>query len=271
MAKRALLKVVLPDAHFGLSPWDEGARRARECALLSIEALPWVDEVVILGDWLECAAFSSHGKASIRESDQSGYIETEVKPCLEALDRIQAKAKRLVFIAGNHEHRAFRWCTDNVRGGPFSDVYKALEPGELLSKRTNGRKRTRFEYVPYQGELPHYMIAPNLLACHGWSHAQNAAQKHLDAARTVSVIHGHTHRRQEFTRRNPVTGETMFGMSPGCLAPLSPDFHRSPSDHTHGFAVIYQSQERPHDWTHYLVGIQNGRAILPDGVEVLAV
>lgn len=271
MPKRALRKVILPDAHYGLSPWDEGARLARECALKSIEVLGKVDEVIILGDWLECAVFSSHGAASLRDAKQRGYIETEVEPCQEALDRIQDTAKKLVFIAGNHEHRAFRWCVEKLGAGPFSDAYKALEPGELLARKRNGRRRSRFDYVPYQGELPHYMVTPNLLACHGWSHAQSAAQKHLDAARTVSVVHGHTHRRQEFTRRNPLTGETTYGFSPGCLAPLSPDFHRTPSDHVHGFVVLYQSQENPTDWTHYIVGIQNGRAILPDGTEVLAV
>lgn len=270
MAKRAKCTVILPDIHFGLSPWDENARLARECALLCIERLPNVDEVVFSGDALECAAFSRHIPASLRDVKSAGYIETEVEPCVAMMDRIQDTAKILSFVEGNHEHRVFNYLVNRLGAHALSQAFKALAPSELLARKANGKKRRNFTYIPYQGELPHYSLGPDLIVVHGWSHGANATLKHLDAARCRSVIHGHTHRRQEVMRRDPISGRQFYGVSPGCLAPLQPDYARGPTDHTHGFTVVYQSRENPLDWTHYVVGIQHGRAILPDGSEVKA-
>lgn len=273
MAKRALCHVVLPDAHFGLNDdQDLSAWKARQCALLATRYLASksaVDSVVILGDWLEGAACSSHGPSSVRDALQRGYFETEVEPCQEALDAFQETSKSMVFIEGNHCHRILRWALQQIVRGPLGDVVKSLAPRELLARTLAGKERKRFKWVSYVGALPHHAIAPDLWALHGWSYAKNAAAVHLATARSVSIIHGHTHRRQEVTGRDPVTGRLLFGMSPGCLSTLTPDYRsHSPTDWSHGFAVIYQSATDPQNWTSYLVSIKDGYCVLPDGKEI---
>lgn len=275
MAKRAHVHLVLPDAYFGLDDTNDGARRARLCALKAAEYLSskhaGLASTVILGGWLEGAACSSHGASSVREALQRGYVETEVEPCRMSMDNLQELSRSMVFIEGNHEHRILRWALQQVVRGPLGDIVSSLAPRELLSRTAAGKERKKFKWVSYVGALPHHAIAPDLWTIHGWSFAKNAAAVHLNLARSVSIIHGHTHRRQEVSSRDPSTGRTLYGMSPGCLATLTPDYRaHSPTDWTHGFAIVYQSATDPLNWTHYLVTIRDGYCVLPDGKEITA-
>lgn len=272
MAKRARVHIVLPDAHFGLNDDDTGAYKARKAAFEAIQYLGTkgakIESIVILGDWLEGAACSSHGAGSVKDALHRGYVETEVEPVQEILDDLSNYAK-LVYIEGNHEFRVLRWATQQIVRGPLGDVMRSLAPRELLSRTKAGRARKNFKWVDYTGPLPHHKIAPDLWAIHGWSFAKNAAAVHLATARSVSIIHGHTHRRQEVSGRDLSTGRLLFGMSPGCLCTLEPDYRsHSPTDWQHGFAIIYQSANDPTNWTHYLVSIRDGVCVLPDGKEI---
>lgn len=274
MAKRAKIHVVLPDLHYGLNDDDPGRHRAINAANEAVNYLAdhsSIESVVILGDWLEGAACSSHGPSSVRDALQRGYFETEIEPARQSLDAISTVCKNLVFIEGNHENRILRWATQQIVRGPLGDVVKSLAPRELLSRTQKGVERRRFKWVDYTGPLPHHKITPDLWAIHGWSYAKNAAAVHLATARSVSIIHGHTHRRQEVSGRDPTNGRLLFGMSPGCLCTLEPDYRsHSPTDWQHGFAIIYQSALDPLNWTHYLVSIKDGYCVLPDGKEITA-
>jgi hypothetical protein len=190
VSKRARTIVVLPDRHFGLHDEDPIPWRATEVAMRAIEYLS-ADETVVLGDWLDGASCSSHAASSMREMLHQGYMETEVRPCQEALDRIQATSKRLVYLEGNHEQRVLRWALSQISRGPIGDVVQSLAPRELLARTASGKARKNFTWVSYIGPLPRYNIAPNLIAIHGWSCAANAAKAHLDKARSSSVVHGH--------------------------------------------------------------------------------
>lgn len=274
VAKKAKIHVVLPDAHFGLRDDDPVRNRALDAASSAISYLAGtasIDSVVILGDWLEGAACSSHGAGSVKDALHRGYFETEVEPVKYALDQIASVTKQTVYIEGNHENRILRWATQQIVRGPLGDVVKSLAPREVLSRTSANKERKRFKWVDYNGPLPHHKIAPDLWAIHGWSYAKNAASVHLATARSVSIIHGHTHRRQEVSGRDPTNGRLLFGMSPGCLCTLEPDYRsHSPTDWQHGFAIVYQSATDPENWTHYLVSIRDGYCVLPDGKEIRA-
>ena len=140
-----------------------------------------------------------------------------------------------------------------------------MSPQTLLSAN-----RQNFTWVPYGKSLPHYEITPNLWAIHGWYHARHAAAKHLEAAGSaVSIVHGHTHRQQLASTRNVVTGDVHKAWSPGCLAGLQPMYrHQQPTDWVHGFSMVYVGSN-PLDWTEYLITIEQGRCILPDGQEIV--
>lgn len=267
--KNARTIVVLPDIHLGV-PKDKQAERALECAIRVVETLK-PDLTLQLGDLLDCAVFSSHAKKTLKDSEEDSYFEQEVQPGVELFDRIQASSGHLHFIEGNHCARVERFVTQNFTGKLAREMFEMLDPKLQLSYTAAGKLRKNFTVTPYAGELPLYKIAPNLMATHGFSHSTAASRKHLEMMPAgVSIVHGHTHRRQEATRRDPISGQLSFGWSPGCLTSLQPSYFAAPSNHSHGITVLFQSRKTKTSWTHYNVGIVNGRCILPCGTEVRA-
>jgi predicted phosphodiesterase len=253
------LVVVLPDLHI---PFQD--KKALECALRAVQYLK-PHKVVILGDWLDCEAFSAHGKKNMVELRAHRYIADEVDPCREILKELEGWSKEIVYIEGNHEHRVERFAV-NWGGILGPELYKLISPRALLGE---GRK-SGWSWVPYGTILPHHSITPNLWAVHGWSHAKHSASKHLEKAGSVSVVHGHTHRTQLFAKRDVVSGRVLKAWSPGCLSGLQPIYmHQNPTEWVHGFSLVYVGSD-PEDWTDYTVTIQNGRCILPDGKEIIA-
>lgn len=216
---------------------------------------------VILGDWLDCDPFSTHGRSHLDAKTET-YRAAEVDPCNRLLDEVQAWSDELIFIEGNHEFRVERFCTGLGELG--QDIHDLISPRTLLSA---GRRH--FTWVPYGDKLSHYEITPDLWAVHGWAHSKHAAARHLDLVRTVSIVHGHTHRQQLHSARDVTSGRVLKAWSPGCLSKLQPVYrHQQPTDWVHGFSLVYVGRD-PLDWTEYIVTIENGRCILPDGTEVI--
>jgi predicted phosphodiesterase len=255
----ALLKtLILPDLHLGSH--DDSALRVA----LKVAEDYRPEEVVILGDWLDAHELSAHQAGDRREALAAGYF-TEVGHCREVLEFFEALAsvRRVTFIEGNHEYRVERWAT--ATGGFAESVVDRVSPRTLLSE---GR-RAKFRWVPYKAEdtPSHVEIAPGLIACHGWSTAKHAAAAHLGRALGLSVVHGHTHRRQTYVLRHPVTGRQIEGHSPGCLSKLQPLWVSGPTDWSQGVTLLNTVRDR---WTLTAVPIEQGTAILPDGRSITA-
>lgn len=268
MSKRAKVHVIIPDIHFGVAPNRE-THLALECAARVIEHYK-PDQVVQLGDILDCKAFSAHAKSSLKETEQESYLASEVLPAQRWLDRVQAAAGRVHVLTGNHEHRVERFIANAFSGQLAKEMHHLLSPERLLSLTADGKKRKNFGVTPYGGDkVQIYKIAPNLWATHGWSHGKNAARNHLAIVPAgVSIVHGHCHQRLEATKKDPITSELSFGWSPGCMTNLAPSYFRSPSNHVHGFSVLFQSRRNAKKWTHYTVSIVNGSCVLPCGTEI---
>ena len=255
--------MVLPDVHFPVQ--DDEALEVVKSACEYLDP----HEVVQLGDLLDCADTSTHGRKLLTE-ETGTYLEGEIVPAIEFLDALQNRGGRsprlLTLIEGNHEHRLMRWCLE--LGSMGSDVYKMLAPRHLLTERTN------VEWVPFMEHetgFQRHMLAPNLACVHGWSHAKKAADQHMSKARhQYSVCFGHVHRG---TSSDPVmldSGEYVYSWSPGMLCKRTPLYmhDKGPNAWHTGFSVIYQSHDNPRDWTHYTVTIAKGRCVLPDGKEI---
>ena len=237
------------------------------------------DKIVVLGDWLDGAAFSSHGRRAFSEAAPQ-FVRDEVAPCNDFLDKLQGRASRpLVYCEGNHEARVERYAVG--LGGAGVDVYALASPQRLIRHRVDAtgrphRERKNFTWVPYlgNGTHSHHLITRRLkrssalIAIHGWSTAKNFTKVNLDHARDHSVVAGHCHRMQSTTSRNRLTGELLQSWSPGCLVGLYPTYMaNSPSDWTHGFSMVYVGSD---SWTNYNVPIfGDGAAILPDGKRVV--
>lgn len=255
-------------------PYHDEAAIETACAIVRA----WnPDEIVLLGDCLDCAPFTGHSPITVQDACED-FLGSEVAPMNQLLDRIGGRKERpIVYIAGNHEHRVERYLAAKA-GKVGETILRAFNPEALLRHRVDaaGRPHTtrkRFTWIPYIGKGFHtyHHITPNLIALHGWSFAQNAAKIHLDAARCYSVVFGHVHRRQSVTLRNPINGDLYTAWSPGCLASFVPDYSaHQPNTWSHGVSQIYTSKRDPRDWTKFDVEIRNGRAILDSGKEVRA-
>lgn len=220
---------------------------------------------VILGDWLDAQAFSEHPVRSYAEERAQTFFEAEVTPCRELLAELEKNTDEIIYLEGNHEHRVERTC---VRlGGIMADLADMVSPKRLLSE---GRTKpfTWVPYIPQAQILSHYKIAHDLLAIHGWTWCKHAAAKHLELAKKYSIVHGHTHRKQSFYSRDPITGHVYQAWSPGCLSRLQPIYQTSsPTEWVHGFSLVWCSDDLKR-WTEYSPTIDRGVCVLPDGRKI---
>jgi predicted phosphodiesterase len=226
-----------------------------------------------LGDVIDCDIFSAHAKKTIQETQTYNYKTLEVDPCNKLFDEVQKNTKRhTYFLEGNHEQRIERWAVNNGRVG--ESLYPLISPKKTL---VDGRKQ--FTLIPYEQPTglrrgfvqivapTKKMVTGGLVAVHGWSFAKHAAYVHLEKSRSQSILFGHTHRAQTITSRDPWDGSLIKSFNPGTLSKLQPRYAHggSPSDWSHGFAIIYVGKE---SWTEYCISIVKGRCVLPDGREI---
>jgi len=255
------LVMVLPDLHV---PHHD--KHALACALRVHEIMK-PKRTVILGDWLDCEAWSQHPVSSRAQERAMTFFEGEVEPCRKILKKLEENTEEIIYLEGNHEFRVERLVTSMK--GVMLDVADLVSPQRLLS-RDRDKQFTYIPYIPTGGVLPHYRIAKDLIAVHGWSFARHAAAKHLEIAKHYSVVFGHIHRKQEFTARDPIAGRTYKAWSPGCLSKLQPLYmNHNPTDWVHGFSLIWVTDNRER-WTEYSPMIINGSCVLPDGRKVVA-
>lgn len=253
------LVMVIPDIHF--PDHDESALRC----VLDAHRLLKPRRTVLLGDVLDCAGFSQHGRKSKNER-LVNFLTEEIEPCRKFLTQLEKNTQEIIFIEGNHEWRVERLITKEQ--GAFEAIEDLILPKKLLAQN----RKKKFTWIPYSATpttpLPHYRIAEDLIAIHGWSHAMSAAKKHLDIAKRWSVVYGHTHRRQADEVREPIDNEIYAAWSPGCLSQLQPVWgHSSPTNWTQGFSLIWVRNDLK-DWTEYSPRIKKGVCILPDGRKV---
>lgn len=253
------LTVGLPDIHF-----PDHDRLALACALGAIQILK-PKEVGFYGDVLNCEGFGRHAKTAVLQRRFQTFNKAEIQPCNRMLDWVSGVAEHVWFLEGNHENNVERKIMELGEFG--QEIADLISPRKLISE---GRKNfTYVEYVQKPGaELPHYRIAKDLVAVHGWSHSKNCAAKHLEMARNFSVVFGHVHRAQSHTVRQPIDRRRLKAWSPGCLAQLQPLYARhDPTDAVHGFDLIWVTEDKQ-KWTSFTVEVQGGVCILPDGRKV---
>ncbi len=251
--------VVAPDIHF---PHQD--KHALACFLTAVRALR-PRSAGFLGDMLDCQGWSQHPVRSHAEERAQTFYEAEVRPAQELLAETEKHCDEMWMDEGNHEQRV--QSTIVRLGGVLKDLEDLVSPRKLLAE---GRKKpwTWVPYIPEAQTLSHYKIADDLLAIHGWTWCKHAAAKHLEQAKNYSIIHGHTHRKQSFYSRDPITGKVYQAWSPGCLSKLQPLYQtNSPTDWVHGFSLIWVTDDKQR-WTSYSPVIDRGVCVLPDGRKI---
>lgn len=132
------------------------------------------DTVVIIGDFIDCFSVSRWAKDPTRAKT----LKQEAEAGKAYLDRI--KARRKIFIAGNHEDRLSRYIQENA-----SALVDFVDIPSLLDLKEKG-----WEYIPYKHSTK---IGKVHLTHDVGSAGRYNVYKALDTFQS-SVVTGHTHR-----------------------------------------------------------------------------
>lgn len=181
------------------------------------------DEIVFLGDMLNYAPYSRHGKR-FNESPYEQIAEEHIA-CNLMLDELLPKQKlSLVWLDGNHERNQDLYFTENP------DTYdEAVHRYNKLSLKKRG-----FKII-----LPYGDIYTNgkLNFTHAWRAGINAVRSHLIQDFHASFVMGHIHR-SDIATCNNIERKPMQGYSVGCLC--KPDWNYTMSRNSnHGLGVYY--------------------------------
>ena len=221
------LAVVLPDMQIGYhrsvdgtftTTHDEAAIDVAHQVLLHVENQYGVDLVMVLGDNLDFASFSSHRSAPgylVNTQLEIDRFGTEV-----ATLRSISNDAEIVVLHGNHDDRLNKAIVDKIPA--LTGISKANTRTPVLSISN----LCRFdEYnITYKETYPdgEYWANDYLRFEHGSlvsSAPGSTAAKYLNGSR-VSTVYGHIHRQElvysRILERNG--SRTIFAGSPGCLS-----------------------------------------------------
>ena len=221
----------VPDSHF---PYHD--KRAWKLMLKAATAFK-PDEVIVLGDFADCYAVSSHDKDPKRRLNLKWELDT-VGEGLSELESLGAT--KLVYIAGNHEDRLDRYIATRA---PELEGILSIEAALEL-------KDAGWKYVPYKSS---YRVG-KLWVTHDTGKAgKNAIAAALDDFQSNIVI-GHVHR-MGMVYGGDATGKSHVAASFGWLG------NKDSVDYMHrvsvnrawqlGFGVGYQHP----NGTVYLTGV----------------
>ncbi len=206
------------------------------------------DDVVMLGDMLDCSAFSTHAPSP---GEAPGDYEQDLKHVGRLIDDLLKTAGHVAYLCGNHEYRIARFAARATEGAA---TFNMLAPEKVIPR---GRDKRRFSLIPYagpdNGNYPHYAITPNLVAIHGWSYALAATRRHLALSQGRSICFGHVHRASQEYVQNIWSKGTVQAISPGCTCRLVPTYNAGRVvEWSHGFALFFISRRDPTNWTGYV-------------------
>ncbi len=255
-AAKHILRVVIPDSH--------GAAidiKARDAFLKDLKVLQ-PDEIVMLGDHVECSSiFTTHNRSYAEELNESYTDDIDAANCfLDAIQSISPNAK-YHYLEGNHESRVNKWATrmfHTERDVEF--VLSTLAPQAALRLKEREIKYYRTDKYYQNISIPGTIRLGKCFFVHGISHAKNAAQVHL-ARFGANVVFGHVHRSMSLLDRT-VVSDSLGSWCPGTLAKSQMFYmHGVPSGHTHGYA--FQSvNTSTGTFMHVNVPIHKGTSLL---------
>lgn len=201
-------------------------------------------ELIINGDMLNYAAYSSHGKRKNEvpnESVNNDHIEAII-----TLDGLldSTKIKDKIWIDGNHDNWQDQYFTANP------DFYdEAIHRYQRLQLKSRGFR----DPIPYGKAYR----SGKLYFTHGWRAGTQAVRQHLVMDYKSNFVMGHIHKSDTATSVN-IKGHIVQGYSTGCLCKLDFKYAAQPTAN-HGFGVYYVLPNG--QFTFYNIVIIDGKFI----------
>jgi hypothetical protein len=260
--------LLIPDSQHGFR-WSPDRRRlipmhdrAACDAVLRVAALAQPDEIVLLGDMLDLAEWSTKYPRPMDLRDTTQATLHALHWFIATL-RATVPSARIVYLEGNHEARITRMLTERAAHvatlTAVGDSRPALSVPRLLDLDALG-----VEYVEPYGET--FYLSPRVALTHGnkvRSGGGATTQAVIKEAR-VSTGFGHIHRVSiahrtvyDHTGRRTITAAT-----PGCLC----DLDQTPAagadlDWQHGYGIVRYGADYD-DWSVHT--ISGGRTFYGD-------
>lgn len=218
--------------------------------------------LINLGDTYDFYSISDYRPPKDEEKDLQRTLNLGTKHLAEMLEI--AEPDRAVFLGGNHEDRWTRMMLKAREDIRFRELLKVPKIKRSLDfQEIIGFDELGYEYRPYKESKP-FVLGDKLVVMHGHYANKYAARKHLDDF-GLSVLFGHTHRIQSFTRRDIRGQEAGFNI--GCLCDLQPHYDEAQTDWHNGFALVDFAEidgEPYFDVTQ--VRIHDGKAVVGSAV-----
>ena len=255
--KGDIVRVIIPDTHG--AKVDQAALAA---CLGDIKALD-PDEVILLGDHVDCGGFLAQHHVMGFVAESSYTYEADIAATNAFLDALQSAAPRakIEYIEGNHERRIEQWAiTQTLRNSKDAEfLRRAFAPEFLLKLADRGIAYYR-QAECYDGlQLSGTIKRGKCYFTHGSSTSKQATTTMLSSF-AGNIVFGHTHREQSSSARPVHTGQ-IKSWNPGCLCELQPLWcHTFPTSWTHGFAI--QSVAKSGEFLHLNIPIIAGASLL---------
>ena len=181
------------------------------------------DEIVLIGDFLNYATYSKHGKR--KNENVIECINDEHTEGVITLDILFTDIKaNLIWLDGNHEV----WQDEYYREYPdFFD--RQIHRYERMQLKKRGFKTILAYGKSYK--------SGKLYFTHGWRCGVNAVRDHLIRDYKANFVMGHIHRSDIATSSN-IDSHTIQGYSIGCSSKLDFNYTRLRTSN-HGFGVYY--------------------------------
>lgn len=253
------IRVIIPDLH--------GNHMCRPAVAAMIRDIKQIepDEIVLLGDVLDCGGFLAEHQVIGYVAEAAGCsYEQDVLAANQFLDRLTlaAPGARIHWLEGNHDSRVEKWCvTRSLRQAVDADFLLSLVGPQAVCRLAERgvqyyRLSERYDDLPVPGTIR----LGNCLFTHGFSAGRFVSADHALKAGT-NIVFGHAHRSQSAvlkTIRDGIHG----AWCPGCMCQLQKYYeHSTPNDHSHGYAI--QVVAKSGKFLHLQIPIWDGDSLLP--------
>jgi len=234
--------LIIPDCHI---PYHD------QCAyqlMLNVARDLSIDEIVILGDFADFYAISSHGRHPLLMHTLKHEVEL-VNSKLDELDILFPRAQKY-FIEGNHEHRLERYLSNMA-----SALFGVTETRTLF----NLDKRSMWHFLDYGPNQLHSVLGSYLKA----RHEPVASSAKLTAARALcSLVYGHIHRIEQ-SHMVGIEGIDHVAFSVGWLGDKTQDlifgYVKGHHQWQLGFGLVYVDPETKYFYHQKIHILTNGR------------
>jgi len=201
------------------------------------------DEVVLLGDFMDCASLSHWDDNKARVIEGKRFKE-EVRLANKELDFLQRYSGKVTYLEGNHEN----WVEQYIDKHPEMEGIIELPLSLHLADRG-------IEWCPYN-EL--YKVG-KLYFTHGCYITKYHANKHMQVF-GCNIVYGHTHNTQT-AMHNMKMQHIYQAYGLGCLCDHKPKYMKNrPANWINQFAVVY-IDDTDGDFNLYPVNIINSKFI----------